>query len=185
MALPGRPDIKRLLAAGIQTPSSTGAGRWFDAIAALLGVRDAISYEAQAACELEAIADRDDDAAYLVEMTDGVPFEIDLRPTIRAIENDLAGGTPTSVIASRFHSTMAEAIASACAIARARTGLEVVALSGGCFQNVLLTERVVRRLSAGGFRPLLHRLVPPNDGGLALGQAAVAVHCLSRTKGGS
>ncbi|MDB5217260.1 MAG: [NiFe] hydrogenase metallocenter assembly protein HypF [Myxococcaceae bacterium] len=171
-----RHAIRSMIERDIASPRATGAGRWFDAVAALLGVRASISYEAQAACELEALASRsrEPDEPYPFTLDGGPPFEIDLRPTIRAIVCALRRGDPASTIASRFHSTMAEIVLAACHVVRVEHGLDVVALSGGCFQNVILTERTKARLEADGFRVLVHRMVPANDGGIALGQAAIA-----------
>jgi hydrogenase maturation protein HypF len=154
------------------SPRASGAGRWFDAVAAIVGVRDAISYEAQAAIELEAVADNTCDVPYPFTFENG---EIDLRPTIRALLRD-----PAPIAAARFHSTLAEAVRSACLEIRRDLGLDMVALSGGCFQNAMLTERTAKRLECEGFRVLVHRRVPPNDGGLALGQAAIAAHRLEK-----
>lgn len=179
-----RRQIRAMLEKRIASPLATGAGRWFDAVAALVGVRDVISYEGQAAIELEALASRSEEPPYTFEVEAGTPFEIDLRPAIRAIAADVRRHVPTAAIASRFHSTMAEVVLASCRIARRTHGIDVVALSGGCFQNVLLTERALRRLEADGFRPLVHRRVPPNDGGVALGQAAIAAHRLVAGAGG-
>lgn len=171
--------VTRMIERDISSPKATGAGRWFDAVAALLGVRDMVSYEAQAAVELEALARRsDDERAYpfVIDAPPGPPFEVELRPTIRAVAADVRDEVPGARIASRFYATMADAIAECCAHARRQHRVETVALSGGCFQSVLLTERTRVRLERDGFEVLLHRLVPPNDGGLALGQAAVAAY---------
>ena len=189
VADPKRDAIRAMIEMGIASPRATGAGRWFDAVAAMVGVRERITYEAQAAAELEALAAGGPDAPYPFMLSatfapsepagpsasaEGAPFEIDLRPTIRAIAADLRGGASASSVASRFHSTMAEVVLASCRAARLARGLDVVALSGGCFQNVLLTERTTSRLEADGFSVLVHRAVPPNDGGIALGQAAIA-----------
>ena len=93
---------------------------------------------------------------------------------IRAVVDDIRGGVGPAIVAARFHNGVADAIARTCAILRARTGLGVVALSGGVFQNLLLLDRTASRLEAGGFRVLVHGRVPPNDGGISLGQVAVA-----------
>jgi hydrogenase maturation protein HypF len=165
--------VRQMIAKGVVSPVATGAGRWFDAIAALCGVRDAITYEAQAAVELEALA-ADTRDSYPLTVEDIDPMLLDLRPTVRQIALDLRHGVPAPLIAGRFHETLARAITEACRIARRRTGLTTVALSGGCFQNRRLTERAHALLDSAGFRVLRHRRVPPNDGGLSLGQAAVA-----------
>jgi len=99
---------------------------------------------------------------------------VDLRPAVRAIGVELAKGTPAAEVAARFHRTMAMAIGAGCRIARERSGVETVALSGGCFQNRLLSESSKRLLEQDEFQVLVHGRVPPNDGGVALGQAAVA-----------
>lgn len=155
-------------------PRATGAGRWFDAVSALCGVRDCISYEGQAAVELEAVAAPEEKGAYGCAIEPGDPFAIDLRPAIRAVAEDLARGAPASLISARFHGAMAGAVQAACRLARVQTGLSTVAFSGGCFQNRLFSERSRQLLEEDGFSVLLHRRVPPNDGGVALGQAAVA-----------
>ena len=156
------------------SPKATGCGRWFDAVAAILGVREGISYEAQAAIELEAFADRDEDRAYPFQFRGD---EIDLRPVVRALVHDRGA---KAAAAARFHSTLAEIVRASCRRIREQRGLSVVALSGGCFQNTLLSERTCARLEEDGFRVLVHRRLPPNDGGLALGQAAIAASLLQR-----
>ncbi|HYX92421.1 MAG TPA: hypothetical protein VE782_12740, partial [Myxococcaceae bacterium] len=111
---------------------------------------------------------------------DGAPEEIDLRPTVRAVIAALRGGRATGEIAAAFHGTLCHAIAAACQRAREATGLGTVALSGGCFQNARLTLGCVALLEADGFEVLIHRQVPPNDGGVSLGQAAIAAWRLRR-----
>jgi hydrogenase maturation protein HypF len=162
-----------------RAPLATGAGRWFDAVAALCAVRDRISYEGQAAIELEAVAARGDHGAYPFEIERGEPFVVDLRPTIRGIAGDLGRGVPVPPISARFHRTLARVISAAARIC----GQGTVALSGGCFQNRLLTEQSMDLLQQEGLVVLVHRRVPPNDGGVALGQAAVAA-CRLQTDGG-
>jgi hydrogenase maturation protein HypF len=174
-----REAVARMIARGTDVRRASGAGRWFDAVAALTGVRDAITYEGQAAIELESVAaSASDDRAYPYEIaaTPEAPFVVDLRPTVRAIVADVRRGAPAADVAARFHSTLSESIADGCRRARSGHGVEVVALSGGCFQNRRLTERVESLLARDGFDVLVHRLVPPNDAGVALGQAAIA-HC--------
>lgn len=177
-----RKAARRLLASGFAAPLATGAGRWFDAVSALLGIRSAISYEGQAAIELEAIASEGEGCPLDFELGtdgDGVP-EIDLTPAIRGIVAAQASGVPRGEIAAGFHTMLARAITGSCAAAREESGVSTAALSGGCFQNRRLTEQTRERLESRGFEVLLHRRVPPNDGGLALGQAAVAAWKLSR-----
>ena len=168
----------RVLAlAGVRAhaPLTSSAGRLFDAVAALLGVRDRISYEGQAAIELEQLVDLAELGAYGAALVDGeAVFEIRGADLVRAAAEDLAAGVPRETIAARFHNGVAEAIQRGCEVVRARSGLDTVALSGGVFQNVVLLERAADRLDARGFRVLRHRQVPPNDGGISLGQAVIA-----------
>jgi hydrogenase maturation protein HypF len=109
-----------------------------------------------------------------VEIEEGEPFQIATAGLVRAVVADVRAGVAGPVIAARFHNGLADAAVAACGRVRAATGLEVVALSGGVFQNVLLTERVRAGLLGGGFRVLTHSRVPSNDGGISLGQAVVA-----------
>src|SRR5262249_3245821 len=166
--------VRDLIDRDVVSPRSTGAGRWFDAIAALCALRDEITYEGQAAVELEAIASPRPEASYPFAGAPGVPAVVDLRPTVRALAADLRAEQPVPRIAARFHETMARVVAACAARTRASSRLSTVALSGGCFQSARLTERAVALLEADGFEVLVHRRVPPNDGGIALGQAAVA-----------
>jgi hydrogenase maturation protein HypF len=159
---------------GINAPVTSSAGRLFDAVAAVLGVRDAVSYEGQAAIELEQLADVTERGCYGAAVTDGAPLRLAGADLIRAAADDLAAGVRRPVIAARFHNGVAAAIEQACVLLRDRHGLSTVALSGGVFQNLLLTERVVGRLSDRDFRVLVHHRVPCNDGGISLGQAVVA-----------
>ncbi len=158
---------------GINTVQTSSCGRLFDAVAALLGVRDEITYEAQAAIELETLARRSPPANHIY------PFSIrdqaiQTGDILAAIIGDLESGTPKAKIARAFHDTMAEVAARMALDARAKSGIDVVALSGGCFQNRLLQAAAIERIEREGFTVLVHHRVPANDGGLALGQAVVA-----------
>jgi len=175
--------LARMIERNISAPRATGAGRWFDAVASLVGVRDTISYEAQAAIELEALAKGSFDERpypFVVDVPAAgegdTPFVVEMRPTIRAVAADVRGDIPSARIASRFYATMAELIAESCRHVRRYHGIQTVALSGGCFQSAMLSERARATLERDGFEVLTHRLVPANDGGLALGQAAVAAY---------
>jgi hydrogenase maturation protein HypF len=159
---------------GLNSPLTSSAGRLFDAVAALLGVRDAVNYEGQAAIELEQLTDRSEDGGYHAAIVPGEPLRIAGAELIRAAVADLIAGVEPAIIAARFHNGVADAIVRACAALRDTSGVSTVALSGGVFQNLLLLERTVARLSATGFTVLTHSRVPPNDGGISLGQAAVA-----------
>jgi hydrogenase maturation protein HypF len=174
--------VLEMLDRGAAVVPATGAGRWFDAIASILGVCDAVTYEGQAAIELEAAAASQGEVRgypFGLDSDPADPFVIDLRPTVRAVALDAARREPTSLVSARFHATLAHAVVESCRRARDAHGVCVVALSGGCFQNRRLTEGTRRLLAADGFDVLVHRRVPPNDGGVSLGQAAVAAHRLS------
>jgi len=168
--------VERMLERRINTPLTSSAGRLFDAVAALAGVRDRVSYEGQAAVELEWLATGvESDGTYPFALSPGEnPLVVDTRPLIRALAEDTRRGVRTALIARRFHSTLVELIAAVCDRLRGATGLGAVVLSGGVFLNALLTREVSARLGADGFEVYRHRLVPPNDGGLSLGQLAVA-----------
>jgi hydrogenase maturation protein HypF len=168
------PTIVAMARKGINSPLTSSAGRLFDAAAAILGVRDAINYEGQAAVELEQLADPTQRGAYPAGIEAGPPFRINGADLLAAVVEDLAAGTPRPVIAARFHHGVAALIEAGCLLARDRHGLGTVALSGGVFQNMLLLHAVVARLEAAGFRVLVHSRVPCNDGGISLGQAVVA-----------
>ena len=167
-------QVQAVADANVNSPPTSSAGRLFDAVAALVGVRDAVSYEGQAAIELEQAADPSARDGYRVALTAGEPFVVRGTDLIRAVVDDVRSGVAVPVIAARFHAAVVAAIVAACARVREARGLTMVALSGGVFQNVLLVERTVAALEAVGFRVLTHVRVPPNDGGISFGQAAVA-----------
>ncbi len=163
--------MRALAQAGVNAPLTSSAGRLFDAVAVLLGRRDQISYEGQAAIELEQLADPGITGGYPIAIDDLVIAGADL---IRAVVADLAAGVAPPVIAARFHCGLAGAVVAACVEVRSRRGLSTVALSGGVFQNVRFLEAVRAGLLAAEFTVLTHHRVPPNDGGISLGQAAIA-----------
>ncbi|MCU1283170.1 MAG: [NiFe] hydrogenase metallocenter assembly protein HypF, partial [bacterium] len=169
-----RVAVQRLCKGGVGAPEATGAGRWFDAVAALAGLRDEVSYEGQAAIELEAACAGGEHEPYRFTLEPRTPFVIDLRPTIRDVALDVQARVGVASVAARFHETMARAVAAGCRAARALSGVATVALSGGCFHNRRLTERALALLASDGFETLIHRRVPPGDGGISLGQAAIA-----------
>ena len=168
------PSVLAMARRGVNSPLTSSAGRLFDAVAAILGVRDAINYEGQAAIELEQLADPAERGAYRAGIAAGDPLRITGRDLVRAVAEDLAAGTSRSVIAARFHNGVADLITESCLLLRERHGLSTVALSGGVFQNLLLLHATVSRLEAQGFGVLVHSRVPCNDGGISLGQAVVA-----------
>jgi hydrogenase maturation protein HypF len=171
--------VEQMLERRLRTPPTSSAGRLFDAVAALAGVRRRVRYEGQAAIELEWLATEvPPDGSYPFDLTEGdspeSPLVVDTRPLVRAIAGDVRRGTEPARIGRRFHTTMVEAIAAVCGRVRQGTGVADVVLSGGVFLNALLTEEVTARLCGDGFRVYRHRRVPPGDGGLSLGQLAVA-----------
>jgi hydrogenase maturation protein HypF len=162
----------------LNAPNTSSMGRLFDAAAALAGVLQVVTYEAQAAIWLEARIDPDEIAIYPFEIKTEAngPHLIDPTPALRALLQDVRDGTPVPKIAARFHNGVASMIEDVCRIARRATGIKAVVLSGGVFQNATLHRLTVPRLEESGFTVYTHQLVPPNDGGLALGQAAVAAY---------
>ncbi|NUR00560.1 MAG: carbamoyltransferase HypF [Streptomyces sp.] len=168
--------LERQLTRGVACVATSSMGRLFDAVSSLLGVCHRAGYEAQAALELEAAAAsaRDaDTSAYTFGFGSGL---CDPAPVLRSLVADLRRGTPVPVLAARFHRGVARAVLEISRRARRDTGLATVALSGGVFANALLEEECTRLLAEDGFAVLLHGEVPPNDGGLALGQLVVAAH---------
>lgn len=168
------PVLRQMLAKGIHTPPTSSAGRLFDAVAALIGLRYEVHYEAQAAIELEMLADGEPCKDVYVYAVEGRPMVVRTRGIIQGVVADLNGGKSVPFIASKFHSTLADMILETCRRIRTIASLRRVALSGGVFQNVRLLTETVERLSSDGFIVYTHSRVPPNDGGLTLGQVAVA-----------
>lgn len=173
--------IRHQIVTGLNSPLTSSAGRLFDAVSALLGIRGVVNYEGQAAIEMEMLASEGLQEGEVVGAyalpplaTDAFPWEIDPAPIIRAVVKDIQASVPAPIIAVRFHRTMATCIAAVCDLIRQRQGLNTVCLSGGVFQNMLLLEQTVSLLEEKGFRVYTHHQVPPNDGGICLGQAMVA-----------
>lgn len=157
---------------GINAPLTSSAGRLFDVVAALLGLRSVARFEGQAAMELEWATHgitTDESYPFHVAAKDGT-IAIDWEPMIRSLMADRTAEAPIDLLAARFHNTLTEMIVAVAA----RTGERDVVLSGGCFQNRYLTERTVRRLTESGFSAHWHQRIPPNDGGIALGQIVAA-----------
>jgi len=173
--------LQAMLSRRLNSPQTSSAGRLFDAVAALVGLRQQVRYEGQAAMDLEFALEGSEPSPESYELplrpnhasriTHHAPLLLDWSPTVKAILSDLAHRVPLPLISARFHNALAEAIvAVAKQIAQPR-----VALSGGCFQNRYLTERTVQRLRESGFRPYWHQRIPPNDGGISLGQVIAAL----------
>jgi hydrogenase maturation protein HypF len=167
--------LSRAAERGLNAPPTSSAGRLFDAVASLLGLRDRVDFEAQAAMELEALAAPEADRVYSVDLQERDGRIVVQTPDIfRGVVEDLLAEIGAEQIGSRFHATLADVIVRTCRRLRDRSGLDRVALSGGVFQNVKLLRLAVDGLRRSGFQVYTHHQVPPNDGGLALGQAAIA-----------
>jgi hydrogenase maturation protein HypF len=173
--------LRSMLNAGLNSPLTSSVGRLFDGVASLVGLRQKVSFEGQAAMELEsALVGLETNESYQFKVSnanqmDNSPFILDWHPVIEGVLADMKHGLPVGEISAKFHNALVESII---LIAR-RVGERQVALTGGCFQNRYLTERAVKRLEQEGFRPYWHQRVPPNDGGIALGQI-LAVRRASR-----
>lgn len=171
-----RKILVKQLEADLNCISTSSMGRLFDAVAALAGVRQTVTYEAQAAIEFEAQAALNA-GAYAFELVEGGPgrpIQFDSAPVIRAVAEDVLRGLPLPVLSGKFHQAVSELILRLATTMAEREGIRQVALSGGVFQNVALLGMATARLRAAGFEVFTHRAVPPNDGGLALGQAVIA-----------
>jgi hydrogenase maturation protein HypF len=166
--------VSRMMERGINTVRTSSCGRLFDAVASITGLRQSVTFEGQAAIELEMAAQAGIEEAYSFDIDSGEPAQIDVRPTIRDIVRDVESGEQIGVIAARFHNTIAAVIAEMCRRIRAADKLNRVCLSGGTFQNMYLLEHTVTRLRMLGFEVSIHSSVPANDGGIALGQAVIA-----------
>jgi hydrogenase maturation protein HypF len=167
-------NVLKLARRGVNSPLTSSAGRLFDAVAALLGIRDTVNYEGQAAIELEQLADPAVTSGYGATVEGREPFCIKGADLVGAAADELAAGEERQVIAARFHRGVAGLVERGCLLARERHGLSTVALSGGVFQNMLLLRDCATRLESRGFTVLVHSRVPCNDAGISLGQAAVA-----------
>jgi len=166
--------ILLMIERGVNTPQTSSCGRLFDGVAALLGLRQRVSYRGQAAVELEAQMG-DDGGCYPVEVREKRHgLTIPQVPIIRAVVSDLLDGIDPRIISRRFHNTLVRVLADTCILVRESRGLNRVALSGGVFQNAFLLEGLERILLDLGFEVYTHSLVPANDGGISLGQVMVA-----------
>jgi hydrogenase maturation protein HypF len=175
---PRTETLLRLIERGVNSPLTSSTGRLFDAVAALVGVREQVNYEAQAAIELEAaIEETGKESGYPFEIREeGGGWIIDTRPMFTALAQDLREGVATGVLSHRFHLGFVDVMARTAELVRGRTGLDRVCLSGGSFQNCFLSAHLQKRLEADGFRVFTHAEVPCGDGGISLGQAVVAAH---------
>ena len=171
-SIPGAETYRAMLAAGLNCPLSSGMGRLFDGVAAILGIRSRCSYEGQGAILLEAAA-KDDGGTYPIVLS-GRPLVFDWREMIRAIVQDQQRGTETGIIAARFMNTLVAMAVQMAKAARKETGLNRVCLSGGSFQNMYIMHRLPDRLRNEGFQAFHHSRVSTNDEGIALGQLMIA-----------
>ena len=181
-----RSVLRQMLSQRLNSPMTTSAGRLFDAVASIMGIRQVVDFEGQAAMELEFAAADGIGEAYPFSVAGATPqaspeamLVVDWGPAVSAVIQDLRDGLPSGTIAARFHNTLVEVIVE---VAQ-RLGEPRIVLTGGCFQNRYLTERAVRRLSETGFRPYWHQRVPPNDGGISLGQVIAAARASSMQAG--
>jgi hydrogenase maturation protein HypF len=177
--------VKTQLQRRLNSPLTSGAGRLFDAVSALAGVRGQVDYEAQATIELEMLAPDDvsrfEPYPFIVSENEK-PVVIKLKEFVSAVVNDAQNRVSPDVISARFHRTMAEIILETCRLISRQSGLKTVALSGGVFQNRLLFNLALDILEKEGFRVLSHQMVPCNDGGISLGQAVIANHKMNNGK---
>jgi len=179
-----RSIIKAQLEKHINTPLTSSVGRLFDAVASIAGIRQQVNYEAQAAIEFEALADPEEAGAYELplEKVDGPgsnTYQVDAAPLIGNVLQDLQNGVASAKISSRFHNGVAQMVSDLCDRLRQEYGIHEVVLSGGVWQNLTLLTRTYDGLVGNNFTVYTHKQVPTNDGGLALGQAVIAIHRLA------
>jgi len=171
----------QMISAKINSPLTSGMGRLFDAVAAITGIRNNITYTGQAAMELEAVSDGHNKQLYKYGWDNNEIISIDMGPLIRGVVSDIKKRVDTSVIGGKFHNTLIRMLADLCVTMKKRTGLNRVVLSGGVFLNKILSTGLTNALKDNGFEVFTHHLTPAGDGGLALGQAVVAA-ALARQK---
>ena len=158
-------------------------GRLFDAVASIVGIRHQINYEAQAAIELEAIVDPSETKCYPFDIIPGDshhPGLLDPTPMIATLCSDVLTNIPVAIIAARFHNTIIEIILRTVETIRLQTGINAIVLSGGVWQNMTLLIRTLKLLNKERFIVYTHQQVPTNDGGISIGQAAIAAYQLAR-----
>lgn len=166
-----------MIKGGINSPLTSSCGRLFDAVSSILGIKDVITFEGEAAIAMEMVASHDAEGSYGFEIKGVNPCLIDVTPMIRYVVEDMKKRKNIADIAGRFHNTLVEIILEVSRMARRKASIKRVVLSGGCFHNALLLRKAASRLESVGFDVFTHRIVPPNDGGISLGQALVATSC--------
>ena len=167
--------IEKMIDRRINSPLTSSCGRLFDAVSSLIGIKDEVSYEGQAAMEMESICASEIEEGYGFNIyKENGEFIIDPNKIFKDIINDLKKGIKKEIIAAKFHNTIADFTVNLCSKIRKNTGINKIALSGGVFQNCYLVEKVIYLLEENNFQVYIQRKVPPNDGGISLGQAVVA-----------
>ncbi|HUV51140.1 MAG TPA: carbamoyltransferase HypF [Anaerolineae bacterium] len=166
--------IVEMISKRINSPITSSLGRFFDGVAAIVGIRNTVFFEGQAAMELEMLADKKAKGIYSFEWASGEIHRIFLQPIISGIVNDMERGISPSTISGKFHNTIIALFSELCEVIRKENGLNRVALSGGVFQNSILLSGLIKGLKQRGFQVITHSLVPANDGGISLGQAMIA-----------
>jgi hydrogenase maturation protein HypF len=172
--------IVEMIEKDINSPRTSSLGRFFDGIAAMVGIRSHVVFEGQAAMELEMIADASAGDLYEYAWSSEDTLQIDPRPIVTGVVMDIEKGVTPSVVSGKFHATLMAMFTDLCLVIRKETGISQVALSGGCFQNAILLSGLIRNLRDRDFHVLTHERVPANDGGIALGQAVIANAIFSR-----
>ncbi len=170
--------IIEMMLKGVNSPRTSSLGRLFDGVAGILGIRQTVCYEGQAAMELEMVAEEKTDEVYDYEWTSGERYKVLPKPIISGIVNDMENGVSISRISAKFHMTIIRMFSNLCKHIRTETGLNRVALSGGVFQNSIILTGIIRLLKEQNFQVFTHHLVPTNDGGISLGQAVIAAAVL-------
>ena len=166
--------IVEMISKRLNSPHTSSLGRLFDGVAAILGLRNYVAFEGQAAMELEMLAKAKTETIYQYEWLFESTIKIQPQPIIRGVTNDMVKGVEPSIISAKFHYTLVQLFAELCEVMRKDSGLNRVVLSGGVFQNSLLLTGLISALEEKSFNVYSHKLVPPNDGGICLGQAIVA-----------
>lgn len=171
-----RRTLSSMLDRDVGCVPTSSMGRLFDVVSSLLGIRHEITYEGQAAIELEHLATSARSSGPSLRFDVGDDGRVSVRGVLAELAEHVQTGASASELAASFHDAVAALVVDVARKARAETGLDVVGLTGGVFQNALLVEQTSRRLGEDDFTVITHRLVPPNDGGLALGQVMAAAH---------
>jgi hydrogenase maturation protein HypF len=175
--------VTQMCSQGMNAPLTSSLGRLYDAVAAILGLRCNAAFEGQAAMELEMIADPTETGRYDFTWSQADIKQVALAPIIAGVVDDILRGLPAFIISAKFHATITHGFAELCTVLRKENQLNQVVLSGGCFQNRLLLEGLSNALANKGFDVFCHRLIPTNDGGIALGQAMITAASTSTNRG--